>query len=166
MRFIPLFAASAACLLLGACANRLPVGNNIVAAQPKTPATHGDTPVIVRTFKFDSETVGNRGDEVAGVDCKVTSQHFSATLRSPATLTTPLYGVATPTLTITCSKQGLGSGSRVVSPYNKTQSDMINAGANAGLAGLLLMGAVAATSDNKGHQFLYNPEVFITLQPQ
>ncbi|MCZ8271555.1 MAG: hypothetical protein O9306_13560 [Beijerinckiaceae bacterium] len=142
------------------------VGNNLVRAQPKTPPTHGDTPVVIRAYKFDAEAPGNRGEEIAGANCNVTSVHFSAAVRTPVSLTVPLYGISTPTLTVMCAKPGMGSGSLVVSPFNKTTTDMISAGSSAGLAGLLLMGVIAAASDPSQHQYVYPIQIWITLKPQ
>lgn len=166
MHFSKLLILSIGCLSVGACANRLPVGNNVVLAHPKTPATHGDTPVVIRAFAFNAEAIANKGDEVAGVDCEVTSQHFTARVKTAASLTVPLYGQATPTIAITCSKAEMGRGTTVVRAFNKTQSDMLNAGANAGIAGVLIMGVAVAASDAKNHQFTYPYEVHVVLQPQ
>ncbi len=167
MRLSDLFTATLGCLALSACASsRLPVGNNVILAQPKTPATHGDTPVVIRAFAFNADTPGNRGDELADARCNVTSQHFSASLRTPGSLTAPLYGMGTPTLAVTCSKPGHGSGTTVVRAFNKTQNDMLSAGANAGIVGFLIMGVAVAASDAKGHQYGYPPELEVVLRPQ
>lgn len=166
MKSLRLMTVIVGATLLAGCSAGLDVGNNFVRAQPKTAPTHGDTPVVIRSYGFDAETPGNRGAEVAGATCNVTSQHFSATVRTPVSLTVPLYGIGTPTLTVSCSMSGTGSGSLVVSPYNKSRADMISAGANAGLAGLLLMGAVAAASDASQQQYLYPLEIPVTLKPQ
>ncbi|WP_413206463.1 hypothetical protein [Rhodospirillum sp. A1_3_36] len=156
---------------LGACSTpKLPLASmEEVTYLPgaKTPdsTVHGSEIIEVRTLAKKPENGDHSTSEieVAGANCLVKSDHYTATLVTPAGLRVPLYGYQTPELSIECSKSGYNKTIAAWAPYNKTMMDRLNMAQGGGLLGVLVIAAYNAASDETNDEFQYHdPRVLLT----
>lgn len=145
----------AAVLGLAACASEI--------TKPPVPYTatknlneRSTTTLTARAFA----RVDGQRQELTGVPCTFQGDGFKSSFSTPAVLIAPNMHTRTPAASVTCTYNGQ-SKSRVLTPYNKTLSDInssaMSIGAGAGLIGVLVGGAVAAAqaSSRDGSQDIY-----------
>ncbi|MBM7068636.1 hypothetical protein [Actibacterium sp. 188UL27-1] len=124
------------------------------------PRFRGQNIVQVRTRGKGSD---NKTSELSGVPCNMDSGVYKAKFRSPANVIVPDYGPNSPAIFVRCVLDK-ASGSATVSAYNLTNQQRVNAGAGAGLLGVLVAGAVAAAKrDDTKDDFAY-PPITITVK--
>ena len=131
----------------------------------KVPEYAGDQLLQVRTYRGNDD--GVRGKEFAGATCDVQASNFKASVTTPAKVRVPIYRAKSSTLSIRCEHPGYKPKLIEASVYNKTQSDRLSAGANGGLAGVLVMAAVNGMSDSTLDNYYYAPaQVIMTPLPR
>ncbi len=90
--------------------------------------------------------------EISGVPCKFDAPGFGSTFVTPAVVSTPDMGPRTPTGSITCSYNG-GNKLEIMRPFNETvaqiEQSAANAGAGAGLIGVIVTGISASTQKSR-----------------
>jgi len=131
----------------------------------KVPEYAGDQLLQVRSYSVDEDGAGRK--EFAGADCTVSASNFTAVLRTPAKLRVPIYRSKSSSLSVKCSHPSHKPKLIDVAVYNKTQSDRLKAGANGGLAGVIVMAAVNGLSDAALDNYYYAPaNVVMTKLPK
>ena len=79
----------------------------------------------------------------------------------------PVYRAKSSTLSIKCTHENYKPKLTEIAVFNKTQADRLNAGANGGLAGVLVMAAVNGLSDSSLDNYYYPPaKVVMTPLPK
>jgi hypothetical protein len=158
-------------LSLGACATpKLPLTSMeevtyLPGAQIPDSKVRGSEILEVRTLAKKEENGDHSTSEVevAGAKCLIKSDHYTATLITPAGLRVPLYGYQTPQLSIECVKEGYNKSVAGWAPYNKTMMDRLNTAQAGGLLGVLVIAAYNAASDETNDEFQYlNPKVLLS----
>lgn len=90
--------------------------------------------------------------EVSGVPCKFAAPGFSSTFVTPAVVATPDMGPRTPTGSLSCTYNGV-TKLEIMRPFNETvtqiEQSATNAGAGAGLIGVIVTGISAATQKSR-----------------
>lgn len=106
--------------------------------------------------------------EMTGIPCTFGGDGFVSSFTAPAVVTAPNMGPRTPAASVKCSYNGR-TQTRALQAQNKTLGDItgtVSAGANAGVVGVLVGGAVAAaqtvTRDKTADVWGY-PDVTITF---
>ncbi len=106
--------------------------------------------------------------EMTGIPCTFGGDGFVSSFTAPAIVTAPNMGARTPAASVKCSFEGR-TQTRALQAQNKTLGDItgtVSAGANAGVVGVLVGGAVAAaqtvTRDKTADVWGY-PDVTITF---
>jgi len=124
------------------------------AAGNPVPEFRGQSTVQVRT---SGQTDGGSFGELSGVECRVDSGIYKATVTTPANLIVPNYGPNSPALFVRCTTQSK-SGSVTVNAVNLTAQQRNASAAGTGLLGAIIIGAVnEANRDNLNDDFGYNP---------
>ena len=130
----------------------------------KVPEYAGDQIVPVRTYRASEE--GFRGKEFAGANCVMEANGFRASFTTPAKVRVPVYRAKSSALSIRCEHPNYKPKLVETAVYNKTQSDRLSAGANGGLAGVLVMAVVNGVSDSTQDTYIYAPvQVIMTPRP-
>ncbi|MEJ1991226.1 MAG: hypothetical protein P8X50_05755 [Maritimibacter sp.] len=108
----------------------------------------GTTSFTVRTYS----RAGGERNELSGVSCKFQGKGFHSSFVTPAVVAAPNMQLRTPPASVTCTYNGV-TKTQVLKPYNKTLYDIehngASIGANAGLLGAIIGGAIASASASK-----------------
>ncbi|WP_417241578.1 hypothetical protein [Celeribacter sp.] len=143
-----LVAALVATTALAAC-------NNAEITQPpvqyhatKRLNEKGVSNFTARTFV----TVDGTKKEISGVPCKFAAPGFNASFVTPAVVSTPDMGPRTPAGSITCTHEGKDK-LEIMKSYNETvaqiEQSAYNAGAGAGLIGVIVTGIAASNQKSR-----------------
>ncbi len=138
------------------------------AAGIQVPEYSGDQLLEIRTYEHKE---GEGRVEMADASCTVSAGTFKATMTTPAKVRVPLYKDKSEGLAVQCTKPGFKPNLVSLAAFDKTRADRYNnltqAGASAGLVGLVASAAVAgvidASSDNT-HNIWYYPAAKINLE--
>jgi hypothetical protein len=108
----------------------------------------GVSDFTARTFSTED---GNR-KELSGIKCEFSAPGFSSTFVSPAVVSTPDMGPRTPTGSLTCYHNGANK-LVIMRPINETvaeiESSATNAGAGAGIIGVIVTGISSSTQKSR-----------------
>lgn len=123
------------------------------------PALKGTEVVTVRTYSYvrkpDSDV--NSRIEVEDVACKLESDGYTASIRTPAEVRVPDYGYASRPITVQCNAPGYKPGIKTAAAFNRTMEQRMSNAGQGGLAGVVLVAMINAASDEKKHDFGYRP---------
>lgn len=128
----------------------------------QVPEFAGDQVLELRTYEDRS---GQGRTELAGADCTVKANNFSAEATTPAKVRVPLYRGQSSTLSVSCGKPGYKSRMVEAAPFDSTRNDRYSSGAGGGLVGVAVVAAFDAMSDNSKNDWRYSP-VQIVLEPE
>ena len=104
----------------------------------------GYSPMPVRAFKGQVA----QNNEIIGVPCEVIGSGFSAKVVTPAAVNMPMYGAGSKAVYVKCTYEGEKLDTSFAA-QNITENKAMATGANAGLLGVLIVGAVVAGRTNK-----------------
>ena len=165
--------------LLAACAKPLEVttitpiqtangsGNIDVYADSRSagevvPEFTGDQIVDVRSYTSNKN--GNKGKEFAGASCVLEARDFTANLVTPAKVRVPLYRDQSSPLTVSCTHKDHHPKLAERAVFNLTKAERLDAGSNAGLAGVLIMAVVNEASDESNDVYNYH-NIDVVMRP-
>ncbi|AOO81639.1 hypothetical protein [Bosea vaviloviae] len=136
---------------------------DVLAAQRKAgqdiPPLKGQQVLIVRSYEYvqKADEPFATSMEIEGIDCGVESEGYRASLKTPAEVRVPDYGYASRLISVRCHTARHKPSFVTVQPFDKTTSDRLRAGSNAGLAALVAVAIIDAATDKKTHEFSYPP---------
>lgn len=117
-----------------------------------TTGIEGYTAVLVRSYgKSEGKSV-----ETSGVECSVKGSGFGAMLTTPAIVNVPNYAQKSRAVMFTCS-DGVSTKNVQSLPFNATSAANVQAGANGGLLGALIMAGVNTARDKSDDEWAYPP---------
>lgn len=177
--------AGVSLLLLAGCQTAKPI-TSVVDATPTVPAvSNGDVLAAqrqagqdipeVRGFDYvtvraigvttDKKSGNSKREEIEGVPCTVTSEGYTATVKTAAQVKVPNYGYASRPIKVECKAPGYKNGLLTVAPIDLTSQNRLNSAGSAGLLGVLVVGLIDAADSNRNHQFGY-PEIRVVMYAQ
>lgn len=128
----------------------------------------GPQDIAIRAYQKTGEK--NKIAEVKGAKCKIKGRGYYATVTTPSVVRIPLYGKASPSFSVYCqttTSGGVASGSVFNVTLANRQHSVSNAGANGGLIGALLLGAIASgMKEKEGDVWAYPALVSAHLAPK
>jgi len=134
------------------------------AAGQDIPALKGNEIVTIRTYEYVNKGGAEFSSrtEIDGVNCKLESDGYSASIKTPAEVRVPDYGYASRPISVSCNAAGYRTSFSNVTAINKSAEQRMASGSNGGLIGVVIMAAVNAGSDQKKDDFAY-PPVNVTM---
>lgn len=144
---------------------------DVLAAQRASgqdiPEVRGFDYVTVRAVAVlrDEETGRSKNEELEGIPCTVSSEGYTAEVKTAAQVKVPNYGYASRPIEVRCKAPGYKDGIKTVSAYDITSSNRLNSAASGGLLGVMVVGLIDAADSKDDHKFGY-PEVRVNMYPQ
>lgn len=126
------------------------------------PSFAGDQIVDVRTYRANSN--GSKGKEFAGASCSLEARDFTAKAVSPAKIRVPVYRGQSSPLAVSCTHADFKPKLVQQAVYNHTKAQRLEAGANGGLAGVLIMAVVNEASDDRNDNYYYR-NIDVVMRP-
>lgn len=170
--------------LVAGCQTSKPV-SMVVDATPTVPAVqHGDVLAAqraagqdipeVRGFDYvtiravavlrDVETGRSKNEELEGVPCTVSSEGYTAKVKTAAQVKVPNYGYASRPIKVHCKAPGYKDGIKTIAAYDITSAKRLSSAASGGLIGVVVVGLIDA-ADSKGDNTFGYPEARVYMYP-
>ncbi|WP_249695253.1 hypothetical protein [Stappia sp. WLB 29] len=160
---------------LAACQTTKPIAMS-VSYQPTSPtATHGDVLaearaqgqnipqlrgtefITVRSYHYTLHKDSGTGvkEEMTDAECKLESDSYTASFRTPAQVKVPNYGYASRPVSVRCDAPGYKTGFANAGAENETRKKIYRSGSGAGLVGLMTAAIIDAANSEDNDDFKY-----------